>query len=270
MSTVIGVLIGVAGTLAVSALQFWFNRHQRERDRLMQLRRDVYLEAADGLAATVDYMTQQARLGEPLGNAALPPSASAWVFKTYLVAGVDALNAIQDAGAVVAEATMDLVVHRVQITKIDDDIKRANTAIDGLRRRQEDLRAEATVVDRDPASEGTDQRRQGIVDQYESSSTSLAAEFSKLETLYGAHAVALRQFLQHLADLGLAIQQPIRAAMLAARSELEMPLDRAKFETAAQQRDARMSAKVAELARLIELPTDEQQAEISGISPFLS
>ena len=47
------------------------------------------------------------------------------------------------------------------------------------------------------------------------------------------------------------VQTEARAALLSARTELEMPVDVAKFQAAAASLDARMTAKVDEFLQLI-------------------
>src|SRR5260221_11700671 len=82
-SALIGVLIGAAVALASLSIQLWFGARQRERDRYMQLRRDVYLEAAEGLAALLEYLQQTARTDVPFGKAETSLVRQGWLFKTY-------------------------------------------------------------------------------------------------------------------------------------------------------------------------------------------
>jgi hypothetical protein len=69
---IFGVMIGAGATLAGAIVQLWFSTRQRERERYMQLRRDVYLSAAEGLAASVEYLNQHARTDIPFGKAVAP------------------------------------------------------------------------------------------------------------------------------------------------------------------------------------------------------
>jgi len=222
----------------------------------MQLRRDVYLEAAEGLAAILDFLIQSARPDVPLGKAAAPPGAAAWLFKAYLVATTDTLIAFTEAGAAVAGSALDLLSHRLAVTEIDDEITVARTTVDAIQKQQEQLRAEAHSVDTDKATERSVQRLEWIKQQYDIASADVNSEVQKLEGLVVEHGHRLRALLEQSMRINLRVQQPIRAALLAARSELEMYIDADKFGSAANRVDTHMFEKVNDLLKLINVSSD--------------
>lgn len=246
----IGVLVGALVTLAGSVLQLWFNKRQRERERQMQLRRDVYLEAAEGLAAILDYLNQHGRVDVPLGKASPPSGAASWLFKAYLVANADTLVALTRAGTAVAGAAMDLLPHRLAVSEAEDDIALTRSKIEGLAQLQEQLRVEASAIASEAPTERALQRIQGIHEEYQLAQNDRDAEAQNLTRLVNEHARRLRILLEHVTKTNLEVQEPIRRALRAARSELELTIDEERFRRATADIDARMVEKVRKLSKL--------------------
>ena len=249
--TLIGVVIGAVATLLGSALTLWFNKQQRERERQMQLRRDVYLEVASGLATTLDYMQQNGRADIPIGKVNPPPTAG-WMFKAYLVANTDTLIALTRAGAGIAAAALDMFSHRLSVAQVDDDITLARSKIESIRQLQEQMRIDARALESQAPSELVVRRLESIAQQYELVMNELHEETSRLEQLTGEHGRRLRTLLDHFMRINLQVQGPVRAALLAARAELELPIDQERFRAATADIDADMVQKVNQLANYID------------------
>lgn len=241
-SALIGVLIGTATTLAVLAVQLWFNARQRERDRHMQLKRDVYLEAAEGLAATVDYVMQNTRADIPLGGVKPPNERPGWLYKIHLVAATDTLIAFNDAGATAAAAAMDVFTYRITVAELADDIAIVRSAIDRLQQFQEEMRSEARNMNIEVPSERNLQRLEWIQQQLDESWVQLKAETDKLERLVDDHASQTRALVKRGLVVSADVNRAVRVALLAARSELEMEIDVARFQLAAAELDRKMSS----------------------------
>jgi hypothetical protein len=248
-----GALIGATAALGGTALQLWASARQRERERHMQLRRDVYLEAAAGLAAFLDFLNQYGRADVPLGKAALPPGAAGWLFKAYLVASTDALVALNQAGAAVGAAALDILGHRLAVSQAEDDIAVTRTAIDDIRQLQQQLLAEARSLETAIRSEQVAQRQQWIVEQYQLASDRLVKETQQMDAFVSEHGRRLRVLLERLITINVEVQQPVRSALLAARSDLEFPIDRTKFDLVTARVDMEMSQKVRNVISLIEV-----------------
>jgi len=251
--TLIGVLIGATATLASISLQLWFSSRQRERDRYMQLRRDVYLEAADGLAALLEYLQQSARVDISFGKAETSLVRQGWLFKTYLVASTDTLIAMNKANAAAAAAALDLIPHRLAISEIESDIAIVKVTLSGIEQFQTEIRNEAQATDIANPSEQSLKRLEWLKGQLDESWKQRRDESSRLEALTNEHAKRLREFLQRSMQISFDTQTAIRSALLEARSELEVAIDFAKFRPATAAVDAKMREKLAQTVALIQV-----------------
>jgi hypothetical protein len=250
-STLIGVVLGVAATLAGIAVQLLFNARQRERDRYMQLRRDVYFEASEGLAGAVDYLFQHARTDVALGAVPAPKERPGWLYKIHLVASTDTLIAFNNAGAAAAAALLDVLAHRVAVAEVADEIAIVRMSSERIQRFQEEMRAEARGVNTTIPSERTLKRLEWIQQQIDESWKQLADEARKLEALTEENARRTRDLVRRSMQLGGNVHKAVRSALLAARAELEMAIDAPRFEAAAASMDALMTEKVNDVLKMI-------------------
>jgi len=251
----IGVLTGAAATLVGISVQLWFNARQRERDRFMQLRRDAYFEAADGLAAALLYLSQVARADQPLGTA--PPPSMAWFFKLHMVATTNTLIAFAKAGNAITSASIDMAESRLRVAEVTDDIQLIKDTLGRIERFQEDVRSESRLVMREVPSELNVKRMDSFKQQMDVSWNQMAAEGQKLATLVDEHARRTRTLLERSLVAGSIAQRHVKAAFLAARSELEMTIDLDRLAAAVATLDSEMSAKIEELISLIKVDNDQ-------------
>lgn len=247
--TLIGVLIGAAATLSASFLQLWFNTCQRERERYMQLRRDAYFESADGLASGLAYLSQFSRTDTPITIDA-PPS-TAWFYKLHLVASTDTLIAFSEAGGTLAAAMVDIMVKRVSIKEVDDEIEIVKNNLAQMQQLQTDIKAEARGSNQATPSPEMLHRLERLKQQLDDSWAQITHENAKLEYLVREHARRTREHLEQVTTLAAAFQKTARTAFLAARRELGLTIDEARFAAAARSVDDRMTKKMSEIASLI-------------------
>src|SRR5688500_4484802 len=85
-------IIGALLTLLGVNMQLRYNSRERERDRQMQLRRDVYLEAAEGLAASTDFLFRFTNISIPLAQLGESRVKTTWANKVYTVASIDPIS----------------------------------------------------------------------------------------------------------------------------------------------------------------------------------
>jgi uncharacterized small protein (DUF1192 family) len=242
--TLVGVLIGTATTLAVLAVQLWFNARQRERDRHMQLKRDVFLEAAEGLAGTVSYVMEHTRTDLPLGSVKPPTDRPGWLFKIHLVASTETLIAFNTAAAAAAAAAMDVFTHRIGVAELADDIAVVRTTIERIQAFQEELKAETRAMNIDVATERTLKRIEWLQQQLDDSWAQMKVQTTELERLTGDHAERTRALVRRGFIVSADVNRAVRTALLAARAELEVPIDIAKFEVSASGIDRNMTQTI--------------------------
>ena len=65
---ILGVIVGAILCFGGVAAQLWHDAKQRERERLMQLRRDVFLEAAEAVAGSQQFFFRFANTDIPFGK----------------------------------------------------------------------------------------------------------------------------------------------------------------------------------------------------------
>lgn len=231
----------------------------------MQLRRDVYLEAAEGLAALLEYLQQTARTDVPFGKAEASLVRQGWLFKTYLVASTDTLIAMNHANATVAAAMLDLVSYRLAVVEIEGDIAIINASLKSIEQFQNEIREEARVLNAAPVSVDSVNRMKSLNERFDATWQRHQEEAHKLEVMTEEHARRLRLLLQRSMAVGLDVQTGIRSALLAARSELGGSIDLDKFGPAASAVDAKMRERVAQTIELIKVPKDptETTAEVA-------
>src|SRR3978361_2153507 len=133
-----GVALGSAAALAGTSLQLWSNAHQRERDRKMQLKRDVYFEATDGLAALLEYLQQSSRSDTAFGKADMSLIRQGWLLKAFLVANTDTLISMNEASASMASAILELIPLRLEVPQIDDDITVVRATLERIQQAQDE------------------------------------------------------------------------------------------------------------------------------------
>ena len=257
--TLIGVLIGAAAALASITLQLWFNSRQRERDRYMQLRRDVYFEAAEGLAGMLEFLQQNTRTDVPLGKAERSLVRQGWLFKTYLIGRTDTLLAMNEANASVVAATLEVFSYRLAVSDIDDEITLTRTELTSIDRLEEELRTTAKAIDLTTPSEVSLRRFEFLKAQLGDCSQRRQHEIHKLETLTNEHAKRIRALIVKSMEVSVPTQKAIRAALLAARAELQVSIDATKFGVSTAGIDARVQAKLEQLIQLIQIEPEKPE-----------
>jgi hypothetical protein len=222
----------------------------------MQLRRDVYFEAADGLGAAVLYLSQVARADAPLGST-LPPPVS-WFYKLHLVAKTETLIAFAQASNAVTSASVDLAAWRLRVMEVNDEIQLVKDNVDRIQRFQDDVRSETRLVMRETPSELSVKRLESLKQQMDDSRVETGNEAQKLTALTDEYGRRTRTLLEHSLLVAAEVQRSVRAAFLAARAELEISIDMGRLSAASSALDVQMSAKISELIKLIDVSNNSE------------
>src|SRR5215213_11494982 len=82
LGVIIGSLLAFGGTSVATFFQLRHDAKQRERDRKMQLRRELFLEAAEG-APGPEYFIKVANPDVPLSELGVPTAKPAWMNKLF-------------------------------------------------------------------------------------------------------------------------------------------------------------------------------------------
>src|SRR5438270_7030456 len=219
------VVIGGLVAVVPLTIQIINERLQRKRERQLQLRRDVYLHAAEALGGSLDDFFQITRADTALGEQPTSMRAhNGWLNKIPLVAErAETATAFSKASAAVAAATLDVLAHRVAVAEVNDDIKLVNSEIERIQAYQQQIKEIAASSERDEPTPQLLQRMERLATQLEKTWAMLNDAADRLSHLTDIHWVRMRALLERAIDLGLSSQQVVREAQLMARSELEMP-----------------------------------------------
>lgn len=221
----------VGGLLAVVplTLQLVNERFQRRRERQLQLRREVYLQAADALGGSLEDFFQITRADRPLGSEPEHTRTSgSWLNKIPLVADrVTTAISFSEASAAVAAAGLDILAHRVTVAEVNDEIKVVNGEIDRIRAYQNQLKEIAKAIENEEPTPELQRRLGGLALELEKTWPLLDDAGHRVAALTSKHWAAARVLLERAVTLGIGAQRLVRRAQLAAREELEMP----PFET---------------------------------------
>ena len=240
------VIIGGAIAVVPVSLQLIYDRTQRKADRKLQLRREVYLEAAESLAGSLDDFFQMTRADVPLDAPKETGRRHGWLNKIILVADYNTVVAFSQASASVATAVLDILVHRLDVAEVDDTIKIRQDEIFRIRTYQQELKEHGAVFDREPPTPKLVERLEWVAEQLQGTWRMLEENARSLESLNNERWAKNRALMERAMRLGFESQKLVRRAQVAARSELEMTALGASFDAEMERLDRQISAKADE------------------------
>lgn len=119
IETLIPAAIGALFALGGVWLQNRHDARQRERERKMTMRRDVYLAAAEGLSGFQQYLASFANPDADIGNSTSVLTASpGWQNKVHVVASLPTIRALSAADSYFVAALLELFPLRHQIEEL--------------------------------------------------------------------------------------------------------------------------------------------------------
>ena len=252
-----GVIVGSLLTFIGVGRQLRHDSKQRERERQMQLRRDVYLEAAEGVAGSIDYYFRFINPDLPIDATSPGARFPGWLNKIYMVGSLETITAFTDAGATQAAAMLELARQRFAVGEISAQIAAANDRVADIRKYQEQAKAIAAAAVTEPPTEHLKRALEDEQRRWEQSWKDLREVSDHLERLWTQkaqlHRVLLEQAIHHFTNY----QQKLRRAQLALRRELDMPVDEAGFQEALTRIDNNVLPKLRQLLDELEEDTNE-------------
>ena len=221
----VGALIGGVAVIASSWFQNRYDREQRERDRIMQLRRDVFLEAAEALSGYPQYLASI-----PNANLALESLAPmlnikpGWETKIHLIASLPTIAAVTRVSSHFSTTLFQVAPARYRL----DDLRRRISVEE--ERRVELGRFQAALHTSLQAHLGRSSEVNGLDITSESLRGELARVLNQIvgshdsqAELHGEQARMIyelnRTVLGRIAELRLLVAE----AVLATRKEIEAP-----------------------------------------------
>jgi predicted nucleic acid-binding Zn-ribbon protein len=262
---IVGSVLAFGGTFIATWRQLRHDAEQRERDRKMQLRRDVFFAAADGVAVGSDYFMKLANAEAPLTDlttSSSPPSG--WLNKLYTVASLETIEAFSIASASLAAFAFDLVRRRLSVEDVKGKLDAANQQIEAMKAVLQRIRESVAAT----ASEAKTPEVLGRLEQMQHHWDQTCEELERLRrltsTLLGDKVRLQRDLLEQAVSYSIEYQKKLRKALVALRGELEFPLDHARFEALMEGIDAEMLPKFK--AVLDAIDSDAQLAAAGATS----
>ena len=237
---ILGSVLAFGGTFVGLWLQLKHDAKQRERERRMQLRRDVFLEAAEGVAGSADYFMRFANVGVPLKDLGTSEARGGWLNKLYTVASLETIEAFALAGASLGAAAFDLFRQRIRIDEVSGQIDATDQQAQNVSQALERIREEATAQAGQERTPEVEQRFQELQHHWNQMWQSLESLGLNRRTLQAQKSSLERHLLESAVDYSRTYQAKLRRAVVALRAELELPLDAQAFETTMERIDADM------------------------------
>jgi hypothetical protein len=226
----VGALIGALAALIASRIQNQHDAEQRERERVMNLRRDVYLEAAEGMAGTPLYLVGFANADVPVDSLApLLNSKPGWQTKLHAVAGLETIEAFGNADALFISTSFEMMPKRHRVDEL------ARLAAEEHERRSQitqfqgalhtALQTQVPSLPQDQAFAAAEAIRRGI----EKAQSDLVASHEREAEFHGERATLITDLLEFSVSRVAKHRLLVAKGIAAMRRELDTPLDEAAY-----------------------------------------
>jgi predicted nucleic acid-binding Zn-ribbon protein len=257
-SGILGALLALLGV----NMQLRYNAKERERERQMQLRRDVYLEAAEGVAGSMDYFFRYTRADITLSQIGDSTAMrTGWLNKVYTVASLDTIEAFAEASAALAASSLDLVRIRITVEEVLGNVKIEQQRIESIQKYQEQIKSTVAAIANEPPSQQVLSRLEELQRQMDDSWSQIRDSGAKLDWLTTEHWRLLRVLLEQAVNYAIGYQKKLRLALLSLRRELELPLDSQAYEQLMDRIDQKMLPRFQALLKAID---DDNASTPSG------
>ena len=236
ISTMIGSLItfiGVSLQLSATARENEKTRRAqleaKDLELKMQLRRDVFLQAVDGLAGSQQYFAAFADPGNSLEQLRQLSPSHSWGNRLHVVASLETVQAFSRAQSVLGAATFDLLQMRFAVSDLDSEVDDTRRRIDWIGSFQQQIQANLnSAISRGDRAEI---EMQGRAFTTAMEATSIEADnLRKKLTELVDRRLDLHHSLIDRAIEHATVSQPIVAvALLAVRKEIGIEIDAQEY-----------------------------------------
>ena len=224
-----GVLLGSLLTFLGITCQLRHDARQRDRERQMHMRHEVYMQAAEGIAGSTEYFFRMANAEVPLSTIASMANNAAWITKVHTVASLETLSAFSEANAAFGVMTFDLLKLRFAVEEVTAEINALNSQNESCRALQQQLQAELNSIALQPATAATAVRARLVKELWDKTWPDLASNSQKLDSFISERWRRQRFLLEQAVLSYLDYQPKVHKAMVALRKELDLPVDEKEF-----------------------------------------
>lgn len=226
-----GVALGVVAGFATTWLTLFHDSKQRKLEREMDLRREVYLEAAGGLAEAQFFLGRFAQPEfKPDQDSGLTGSKIGWYNKVQLVASIETFEAFAEGEARFQAALAGLIPIRYEFDQVQLRLQAVQSRKDQLTKYQQVLHSGAQSFLAQGAPTGVNlhdfyagiQLTQAQIDELAGQEANLLTEKADRQ----------RALLLEVNRRSAELRRSMAEAVVALRQELSLPIEKDRYHAA--------------------------------------
>ncbi len=248
--TLIGLWLQNRGESMRNIQRLDHDAQQRDREREMTVRREVYLKAAEAMAQAQEYLASLANIDISLQqHEAMVKGVGADLNKVHIVGSMPTVQAIVEANQFFAHAVSELSIQKLPIRRITHEIEYQQMSIESAAARRDEALASMKEMTR----AGIDNQRAWNLHHkiFNDEQNEMDVALAKKEKLQNELAHHQADFVKHCAQAGLALGRLVVNANLAIRRELELGLDAEAYRTLMKHSHERLGREVDEFHQKI-------------------
>jgi hypothetical protein len=243
--TIIGVIMANRGNLKALRIQHQHDRMQRDRERELLMKKEIYLEA---MKALNERISEILRMGSTDYSTNINPhyqsGGDSAIGKIDIVADMETITAVHSLGAEITAAHMRISLKQIQIQQIKNDISILNMRIDAA---MKDCNYLIDCMKEAVSAEITDEKRfNKLQEDYD-------FKQNKIQEFIGKKSEIEKEFLRTGLELVKAsvhettnITSLIAPVVHAMRAELELPFDYDSYNQIIKQIEKRQIESIGE------------------------
>jgi hypothetical protein len=237
-----GVIVGSLLTLLGVRLQLQSEARHRERDRKMQLRRDVFLQALEGVAGTQQFFFRFANPAIAVDKIDTSSGNAGWLNKLHAVATFETIKAFSRADAALGKSVFDLLARRVILDSIDEEITTTRGQLEWYGRFQNQVREGFEIFIRQPDIDASriSQHAGAAAQAIQESHDQVQDLDRQLDEQIVRRRAVHRDLIEAALRYYVGYQVYLRSALVALRNELDLPIDAHEYELLGAQNAADM------------------------------
>lgn len=221
--TLIGVLLTNKGNNLRFTKQLEHEGSQRDKEREINLRREVYLSASEAIAEAQGSITKFPNstiqeLQDRFNNSTL----SANLNKIHIVASERTVSAIGSFGERFSEAIASLMVKKIVLQTLEDEVKTINENINSMLATREQILEQIQEI---PKTQENSAYIDTLFKQFNETDLPLNTLFEERDTKTPKLLEQNFAYQQECLDESFSVGQTLIEANLAIRQELKLPID---------------------------------------------
>lgn len=203
---------------------------QRDREREMALRRDVYLRAAEAMAQAQEYLAGFANTEiSAQQHESMIKGVGSDLNKVHIVGSLATVQAIVEANQFFVSAVADLSIRKLPVQQLARETELEQTAIDSAIARRDEALAGMKEMSRSTNTDGHARLWELQNRIFNDEQADIDAALTRKEELQGHFSQQQMELLRLSAQAGLEFGRLVTKANLAIRRELELPLEAEEY-----------------------------------------